>query len=739
MNRFTLSNTVNQSSPKLTFKIGIYLAVMLFIFFSILTFAGSSYAEEETTFTRVLDQNVLEICISPKGGLGFAIIRDYYGWSPYASLYRTKDYGKTWDKIKFMVRMNDYFYKKINDSMFLVGLTIKTNGEVYVTAYNTQNMFNTFPLVKYGQRRIFGSYNQGNTWWINDEYDGDSDYIYINERFRRSKLTKSISDNLFVSEDNGETWSRTDIYLNSVVLDNNVWTDSRVSVNGKTIIVSDPNVSGKLSISADGGKRWTKVEISKPFNNSPVFGVDIANNGYIFVANKDGKIIVSKDNGQTWEKLGELAEVYDISVSEERGVIIILAATRHGIKRAEYKTASLVTTTTSKEGEKTIVTNTVDENRLEEKLNTEGEKAVLTIPVNTKADVVVGELNGQMIKNMERKQAVVEIKNEVASYTLPARQIKIDAVSEQIGSNVRLKDIKVKIGISKSSGETAKIMENSAKSGEYLIVAPPVDFTITCTYEDKTVEVSKFNNYVERAIAIPDGVDPTKITTGVVLNSNGTVSHIPTKKVVIDGKYYTKISSLTNSAFSLIYYPKAFRDVEKHWAKSFVNEMGSRLIFNGIDKNNFAPDREITRAELVVIVVKALGLVESGAANKSSEDWFYGSLRAAYEYDIINGYGDGTFMPNKAITREEAMEIIARAMRVAGIDIDISESDANAQLDKYKDKDGFRGLAAKKYAAACVKYGIVAGSNGLVKPKDKISRAETATIVMKMLQKANLI
>lgn len=134
MNRFTLSNTVNQSSPKLTFKIGIYLAVMLFIFFSILTFAGSSYAEEETTFTRVLDQNVLEICISPKGGLGFAIIRDYYGWSPYASLYRTKDYGKTWDKIKFMVRMNDYFYKKINDSMFLVGLTIKTNGEVYVTA-----------------------------------------------------------------------------------------------------------------------------------------------------------------------------------------------------------------------------------------------------------------------------------------------------------------------------------------------------------------------------------------------------------------------------------------------------------------------------------------------------------------------------------------------------------------------------------------------------------------------------
>jgi hypothetical protein len=53
-------------------------------------------------------------------------------------------------------------------------------------------------------------------------------------------------------------------------------------------------------------------------------------------------------------------------------------------------------------------------------------------------------------------------------------------------------------------------------------VVKPVEFEITCTSGIKTVEVSKFNGYVELTGAIPDGVDPSKITTGIVLNADGT-------------------------------------------------------------------------------------------------------------------------------------------------------------------------------------------------------------------------
>jgi len=50
----------------------------------------------------------------------------------------------------------------------------------------------------------------------------------------------------------------------------------------------------------------------------------------------------------------------------------------------------------------------------------------------------------------------------------------IDAISEQIGKNVELKDIKVQVVISKAAADKAKIVVNSAKKGDFTIVAPPL-------------------------------------------------------------------------------------------------------------------------------------------------------------------------------------------------------------------------------------------------------------------------
>lgn len=401
------------------------------------------------------------------------------------------------------------------------------------------------------------------------------------------------------------------------------------------------------------------------------------------------------------------------------------------------KQEQVATAITTKQGDQTVTTITV-----EPQLEIKGNNSVVSIQTNTKSDVVVCELNGQMVKNMEQKEAVVEIKTGVASYTLPAQQINIDAVSEQIGRQVALEDIKVKVEISRSPDETVKIVESSAQKGEYSIVAPPVDFKVTCTYGEKKVEVSRFNNYVERTIPIPDGVDPHKITTGVVQNSDGTVTHVPTKIVVIDGKYYAKINCLTNSTYFVIWHPKNFKDVERHWARDSVNEIGARLVINGVDANNFAPDRDITRAEFAAIAGRALGLKAGSTTNQFSDvqesDWFCGVVGAAYAFGIVSGYEDGAFRPDQAISREEAMAMIARAMKIAGMDTNLADAGVKAQLARFKDKDGVNDWA-KKYVAICIKNNIVVGSNSLLTPDHNITRAETATIMMRMLQKADLI
>lgn len=391
----------------------------------------------------------------------------------------------------------------------------------------------------------------------------------------------------------------------------------------------------------------------------------------------------------------------------------------------------------------TFTTITVDEAKIEQRLKQEGKNAVVTIPVNNKSDVIVGVLSGQMVKSMEAKEAVLELKAEAASYILPAAQINIDSVSQQLGNQVELKDIKVTIEISKITAETSKVVENSAKNGEFTILAPPVEFTVKCTSKDKTVVVSQFNTYVERTIAIPDGVDPSKITTGVVIDTDGTARHVPTKVVVIGGKYYAKINSLTNSTYLVVWHPYEFKDMVNHWAKAEVNDMGSRMVVSGVNGGIYEPDRDITRGEFAAIMVKALGL-KPGLGNNpfsdiSSTAWYSDYVKTAYLYKIITGYEDGSFKAMNKITREEAMTMIVRAMDITGLKFELTKADAEKLLSGFKDGSTTSDWAWEE-VAACIKTGVVSGrDNGIVAPNDSITRAEVAVIVKRLLQKSGLI
>ncbi|NLB53919.1 MAG: hypothetical protein GX808_13420, partial [Syntrophomonadaceae bacterium] len=411
---------------------------------------------------------------------------------------------------------------------------------------------------------------------------------------------------------------------------------------------------------------------------------------------------------------------------------------------ANGKSETVATATTTQEGDKTITTIVVDDKKVGERLEQEGNNAVVTIPVMSGADVVIGTLNGHTVKNMESKDAVLEIKTSRATYTLPVSQINIDAVSGQFGKQVELKDITVSIKISEPAADTVKIVEDTANKNNYQIIVKPIEFEITCSSGSKTMEVSRFNAYVERMIAIPEGVDPSKITTGVILNSDGTFSHVPTAIIMIDGKYYAKINSLTNSTYSVIYSPKTFKDVGKHWAEKDINDIASRLVVSGVGDDKFEPDRDITRAEFSAIVVRALGLMSPGSSKDAFIDvmkktWYYDAVSIAYEYGIISGYENGKFGPDDKITREQAMIMIARAMKITRLKVGLADGEADKLLTSFTDANSAAEYA-KANIASCVKAGIVSGRSGkLIAPKDNITRAEAAVIVQRLLQNSNLI
>ncbi|MBW7476074.1 cadherin domain-containing protein [Paenibacillus oenotherae] len=396
---------------------------------------------------------------------------------------------------------------------------------------------------------------------------------------------------------------------------------------------------------------------------------------------------------------------------------------------------------TGMDGRETI-TITLDEKKLEERLEKEGPNAVVQIPVNHDADIIIGKLNGQMVKTMENKDAVLKITTKQAEYTIPAEEIDIEALRGQFGADVPLQDIEVQVEIVTVSESDADVIFKKARNGNYQIIAPPVEYKITATHNGTTVEVTDFSAYIERTIAIPDDVDPDRITTGVVVMPDGTVVHMPTKVVEINGKRYAVIKSMTNSTYTIIFNEKKFSDVAGHWSEQAVNNMASRMIINGVSDESYEPDRSVTRAEFTAIITRALGLwkPQEGASfqDVGNTSWYHDAVSIAEHYGLVTGINDTTFAPDRTVTRQEAMVIIERALKLAGQSNTLTAQQIAGALQPFKDSAQVAGWA-RSSAALIIEKGIMTGFNSQLNPGNALTRAETAVIIKRLLEKAELI
>ncbi|MFC3802645.1 S-layer homology domain-containing protein [Cohnella sp. GCM10012308] len=401
------------------------------------------------------------------------------------------------------------------------------------------------------------------------------------------------------------------------------------------------------------------------------------------------------------------------------------------------------TATTGVVDGRTVTKVTIDEAKLIERLAAEGERAVVTIPVKGGSDAIVGELNGRMVQGMEDKQAVIRIRTALADYTIPAAQIDIGAIAAKLGADVKLQDIVLRIEIAAPAAGTAKSVENAASKDGFTLVAQPLEFSIHAVYGGQTLDVSSFNSYVERSILLPDHVDPGKITTGIVVEQDGSVRHVPTKVVTTDGRYYAQVNSLTNSTYAVVWHPLTFADAVGHWAEAAVNDMGSRMIVDGTGAGQFQPDRNVTRAEFAAMIVRGLGLKPEAGSGAFSDvkaaDWYAGAIGAAVSQGLIQGYEDGTFRPTASITREQAMTIVAKALAITGLKAKLPVAPAADILSAFVDASSVSDWASGGLADA-VQAGLISGRGqaGLA-PQASITRAEVATLMQRLLQKSDLI
>ncbi|WP_217998937.1 S-layer homology domain-containing protein, partial [Paenibacillus pabuli] len=359
-------------------------------------------------------------------------------------------------------------------------------------------------------------------------------------------------------------------------------------------------------------------------------------------------------------------------------------------------------------------------------------------------DMKVDGLTLETLKQLTDQGSKLNISNPLAIYPVPGGKMDLNGVSKQLG-NVAMNDISVHVDIARSSDALISSAKNKALADGYELLVNPVDLDLTFTKDGQTVRSGQLNGYAPKYIALPEGIDPNRITTGVIVNPDGSIFHVPTVVTKIDNRYYALINDLRSSgSYSVIWNPQDFEDARTHWGKTDVNNIAARLDLKGNGDNTFSPDRSVTRSEFAEIVVNGLGLMAQDAPqvqfpDVSPSDWYRNSVAIASDFDIITGYDDGYFKGSQQITREQGFAMVARAYRLIQSGNVPNQEQIASELARYEDAADLSSWA-KEDVAQLIQAGIIQGNGPeVLSPKASMTRAEVTALIARMLKLTNLI
>ena len=156
--------------------------------------------------------------------------------------------------------------------------------------------------------------------------------------------------------------------------------------------------------------------------------------------------------------------------------------------------------------------------------------------------------------------------------------------------------------------------------------------------------------------------------------------------------------------------------------------LAEKGIINGYSSGNFGPNDSIKRVHAVQMIMRDLGVDTSNVKNPnfkdvSPGDYGYAEIAKAAELKIISGMGDGTFAPNKTLTRGQMAIILVNAYKLKG---------ENPKLFKDVDKH-----YAKSAISTLAAHNITNGySDGTFRPNDILTREHFALFMARQLNDA---
>ncbi|WP_336784626.1 sugar-binding protein [Paenibacillus sp. MMO-177] len=184
------------------------------------------------------------------------------------------------------------------------------------------------------------------------------------------------------------------------------------------------------------------------------------------------------------------------------------------------------------------------------------------------------------------------------------------------------------------------------------------------------------------------------------------------------------------SRFTILSSKDKFNDLATvPWAAESIEGLAARGMLAGTGNKQFSPGLAVTRAEFVSML--AAFFSETAPASNSFTDvtpgaWYSRSISAAAGLGLVEGYKDGSFGPNRFITRQEMAVMTRRAIQI--LQLNLPERPVSSFKDDKKIAEYAKDSVIQLRAA-----GLLNGDQaGKFNPSQKATRAESAVLLYKL-------
>jgi len=167
-----------------------------------------------------------------------------------------------------------------------------------------------------------------------------------------------------------------------------------------------------------------------------------------------------------------------------------------------------------------------------------------------------------------------------------------------------------------------------------------------------------------------------------------------------------------------------FSDIQKHWAEKSISTWVQRGYIDGYANGKFMPNQAITRAEFCTFINKLLGYKKISPLRYSDvkgNEWYALDMGKAVAAGYLGGYPDGTIRPNQGITREEIASILTKVFSLKNVQ-------KNA-LSKFKDRESISSWSNLSVNTVVYNKYMSGFPDKTFRPASTVTRAEALAIV----------